>query len=102
MVAAGVTQTDSRIPPEEKLLAALKMLVLEVGADIHAIDRGGQTAVHGAANISGNELIKFLVAQGADPEALDDRGRTPHDVAMRTLRPRPITAALLRELAAAR
>ena len=102
MVAAGVTQTASRIPPEEKLLAALKMLVLEVGADIHAIDRGGQTAVHGAANISGNELIKFLVAQGADPEALDDRGRTPHDVAMRTLRPRPITAALLRELAAAR
>ena len=102
MVAAGVTQTDSRIPPEEKLLAALKMLVLEVGADIHAIDRGGQTAVHGAANISGNELIKFLVAQGADPEALDDRGRTPHDVAMRTLRPRPVTAALLRELAAAR
>ncbi|MDD9890665.1 MAG: ankyrin repeat domain-containing protein [Gammaproteobacteria bacterium] len=102
MVAAGVTQTDSRIVAEEKLLEALTMLALEVGADIHATDRGGQTAVHGAANISGNELIKFLVAQGADPEAIDRRGRTPHDVAMRTLRPRPVTAALLRELAAAR
>lgn len=100
MVASGVTQTDSRIVAEEKLLAAVEMLVLDVRADINAVDRGGQTAVHGAANISGNELIKFLVSRGADPEALDNRGRSPHDVAMRTLRPRPITAALLRELTA--
>ena len=99
MVAAGVTQTDSRIVTEEKLIQALELLVLEVGTDIHSVDRSGQTAVHGAANVSGNEIIKFLVARGADPEALDNRGRTPHDVAMRTLRPRPVTAALLRELA---
>ena len=100
MVASGVTQTDSRIVSEEKLIKALELLVLEIGTDIHSVDRSGQTAVHGAANVSGNEIIKFLVAQGADPEAVDNRGRTPHDVAMRTLRPRPITAALLRELAA--
>ena len=79
---------------------ALELLVLEIGTDIHSVDRSGQTAVHGAANVSGNEIIKFLVAQGADPEAVDNLGRTPHDVAMRTLRPRPITAALLRDLAA--
>ena len=100
MVAAGVTQTDSRIANEEKLIQALELLVLEIKTDIHSVDRSGQTAVHGAANVSGNEIIKFLVAEGADPEAVDGRGRTPHDVAMRTLRPRPITAALLRELAA--
>ena len=100
MVASGVTQTDSRIVSEDKLIKALELLVLEIGTDIHSVDRSGQTAVHGAANVSGNEIIKFLVAQGADPEAVDNRGRTPHDVAMRTLRPRPITAALLRELAA--
>ena len=100
MVASGVTQTDSRIVSEDKLIEALELLVLELGTDIHTVDRSGQTAVHGAANVSGNEIIKFLVAQGADPEAVDNRGRTPHDVAMRTLRPRPITAALLRELAA--
>ena len=100
MVASGVTQTDSRIVSEDKLIEALELLVLEIGTDIHTVDRSGQTAVHGAANVSGNEIIKFLVAQGADPEAVDNRGRTPHDVAMRTLRPRPITAALLRELAA--
>ena len=100
MVASGVTQTDSRIVAEERLLQALELLVLEVGTDIHSVDRSGQTAVHGAANVSGNEIIKFLVARGADPEAVDNRGRTPHDVAMRTLRPRPVTAALLRELVA--
>ena len=100
MVAAGVTQTDSRIANEEKLIQALELLVLEIKTDIHSVDRSGQTAVHGAANVSGNEIIKFLVAEGADPEAVDSRGRPPHDVAMRTLRPRPITAALLRELAA--
>ena len=100
MVAAGVTQTDSRIANEEKLIQALELLVFEIKTDIHSVDRSGQTAVHGAANVSGNEIIKFLVAEGADPEAVDSRGRTPHDVAMRTLRPRPITAALLRELAA--
>jgi ankyrin repeat protein len=98
MVAAGLTQTDSRMVGEEKLLEAVKMLALDVGVDIHAEDRGGQTAVHGAANVSADSLIQFLVDQGADPMAEDKRGRTPLDVATRTLRPRPKTAALLREL----
>ena len=60
MVAAGVTQTDSRIANEEKLIQALELLVLEIKTDIHSVDRSGQTAVHGAANVSGNEIIKFL------------------------------------------
>ena len=102
MVAAGLTQTDSRMVAQDSLLEAVTMLTLDVGADIHAVDRGGQTAVHGAANVSGDALIRFLVDQGADPMAEDRRGRTPHDVATRTLRPRPSTAALLLELAAAR
>jgi len=102
MVAAGVTQSDSRMVGEDSLLEAVRMLALDVGADINAVDRGGQTAVHGAANVSGDTLIRFLVEQGADPMAQDRRGRTPHDVATRTLRPRPSTAALLRELAATR
>jgi ankyrin repeat protein len=101
LVAAGLTQSDSRMVPEARLMDAVRMLALEVGADINAVDRGGQTAVHGAANVSGDELIKFLVDQGADPMAEDRRGRTPLDVATRTLRPRPSTAALLRELAEA-
>jgi ankyrin repeat protein len=99
MVAAGLTQSDSRMVAETLLLDAVRMLVLECDADIHAVDRGGQTAVHGAANVSGDAIITFLVEQGANPMAADRRGRTPLDVATRTLRPRPRTAALLRELA---
>ena len=102
MVAAGLTQSDSRMVAEDKLLEAVKMLALDIGADVFAVDRSGQTAVHGAANVSGNALIRFLVDQGVDPMVEDNRGRTPLDVATRTLRPRPATAALLRDLAAAR
>jgi ankyrin repeat protein len=76
------------------------MLVVDVGVDINAVDRNGQTAIHGAANVSGNRLIEFLVDHGVDPMALDNRGNTPLDVARRTQRPRPITAALIQELAA--
>jgi len=101
MVAAGSTQSDSRMVPEARLLDAVRMLALEVGADIRAIDAGGQTAVHGAASVSGDALISFLVGQGASPDAKDNRGRTPLDLATTTLRPRPSTAALLRELAGA-
>ena len=99
LVAAGLTQTDSRMVAEDRLLEAVQWLTLEVGADMFAVDAGGQTAVHGAANVSGDAIIAFLVGQGADPMAGDRRGRTPLDVATRTLRPRPSTAALLRELA---
>ena len=99
MVAAGLTQSDSRMVAETRLLEAVRMLALEFGADIHAVDRGGQTAVHGAASVSGDAIITFLVEQGANPMAGDRRGRTPLDVATRTLRPRPSTATLLRELA---
>lgn len=100
LVAAGLTQSDARMVAEEKLLAAVKMLVVDVGVDINAVDRNGRTAIHGAANVSGNRLIEFLVDHGVDPMASDNRGNTPLDVARRTQRPRPITAALIQELAA--
>jgi ankyrin repeat protein len=99
LVASGLTQSDSRMVAESELLKAVRMLVLEVGVDVREVASNGQTAVHGAAGVSGNDLIRFLVEQGADPLAEDGRGSTPHDVAIRTLRPRPVTAALLLQLA---
>jgi len=99
MVAAGVGQTDSRLPPESRLLDAVK-LALELGADINAVNRGGQTAVHGAASISADAIIRFLAANGAKVDVKDKQGRTPLDIAESVLRPRPSTAELLRRLAA--
>jgi ankyrin repeat protein len=99
MVAAGQGQTDSRITSYDNLLAAVKYLVLELGADINATDPGGQTAMHGAAFASADSVIEFLASRGAPTDVKDRRGRTPADVAMAPNRPRPETAALLRRLA---
>ena len=100
MVASGLSQTDSRMVAEETLLEAVEYLVTELGADVHAVDGRGQTAVHGAASTSSNAIITYLVEQGASPDAEDQYGRTPQDLAESTLRPRPLTSALLQELSA--
>ena len=100
MVASGLSQTDSRMVAEETLLEAVAYLVTELGADLHAVDGRGQTAVHGAAGTSANAIITYLVERGAVPDVEDQYGRTPQDLAESTLRPRPLTSALLQELSA--
>ena len=99
MVAAGLSQTDSRMAAEKKLLEAVTYLVTERGADVHAGDMRGRTAMHGAANTSADRIITYLADQGAVVDVPDQNGRTPHDYALSPRRPRPVTAALLRELA---
>jgi ankyrin len=99
MVAAGVGQTDSRLPPETRLLEAAK-LALDLGADVNAASAGGQTALHGAASISADLIIQWLAEHGAKIDAKDKQGRTPLDIAESILRPRPSTAQLLRKLGA--
>jgi ankyrin repeat protein len=97
MVAAGLGQTDSRIVPESRLLEAVKYLV-SLGGDVNEVNNGGQTAMHGAAGISGHAIIGYLAAQGANLEAKDKGGRTPIDVTHIIQRPRPETEAVIRRL----
>jgi ankyrin repeat protein len=97
MVAAGVGQTDSRIPPESRLLAAVEYLV-SLGGDVNQANTGGQTAVHGAASISGHSILGFLASKGAILDAKDKGGRTAIDVTRNIQRPRPETEALIRKL----
>jgi ankyrin repeat protein len=97
MVAAGLGQTDSRIVPESRLLEAVKYLV-SLGGDVNEANTGGQTAVHGAAGISGHAIIGYLASQGANLEAKDKGGRTPIDVTHIIQRPRPETEAVIRKL----
>lgn len=74
------------------------------------IPPNGQTAIFGAARRGYNEVIKFLVAEGARIDVVDAKGQTPFDMAMARydsvpLDPpqsaRPETAALLAQLCAA-
>lgn len=75
---------------QEKAIAALRMLI-EAGANINAVTirgrrgrgRGpGQTALFGAAFWGWNDVVRFLVDNGADVDARDSEGRTPVDAAL--------------------
>ena len=50
---------------EEESLAAVRLL-LELGADINAVDKNGETAMHGAAYASFPRMVDFLATHGHD------------------------------------
>ena len=60
--------------------AAVRLLV-EAGADVNATNEADFTALHGATFRGLNEVIEYLVAQGADIDARDFRGRTAYRMA---------------------
>jgi uncharacterized protein len=77
---------------------------LELGGDVNAKDSRGYTALHGAAYMGNNELIKFLIAKGADVKAVAQDKNTVADMANGPNRygiPHPETVALLEQLGSA-
>jgi ankyrin repeat protein len=56
-------------------------LLLEAGADPHGRQGGAATALHTAAMVGSSEMVRLLVAAGADPDAESDDGRTPRTIA---------------------
>ena len=45
--------------------------------DVNAVNSMGLTALHGAANRGSDEIIRYLVQQGAKLDVKDAEGRTP-------------------------
>jgi ankyrin repeat protein len=126
--------TRGRYKTEQESIETMRVL-LEHGADINALtgdparrpntelsdaERGaglqpairgaglvdGQTALHAAAKMGWNEIVKFLIDNGAAQQVVDSSGRTPYDLAMGIFpaaynappsEPILDTAALLRE-----
>jgi ankyrin repeat protein len=85
------------------LLAAVKYLVEELGADVNAEDEDGNTAVHNAASRGDNEMIQYLVSKGADVTKVNRRGQTTVDMAngpVQRTQPYPETIKLLMGLGA--
>lgn len=80
MAAAGINwvvyQTYTEGPAQ--LLEAVK-LCHELGMDVNQVNSMGLSALHGAANRGSNDIIKYLVAQGARLDALDKENRSPLD-----------------------
>ncbi|MYH48705.1 MAG: hypothetical protein F4151_04045 [Gammaproteobacteria bacterium] len=85
----------------EAWVPAVRYLVEELGADVNARDRNGYTAVHHAAARGDNELILYLVSQGADVTAVSRSGQTTADMAngpVQRILPFPSTVELLESL----
>ena len=84
-------------------LPAVRYLVEEVGADVHARDHNGYNAVHHAASRGDNELIRYLVDRGVDVTQISRMGQTTVDMAngpVQRIQPFPETIALLESLGA--
>jgi ankyrin repeat protein len=78
MVAAGIGHVPGASrSTEANALEAIK-LCLELGADINAVNKSGDTALHGAAwRQSADSIVQFLVDHGANMDAKNKRGWTP-------------------------
>jgi uncharacterized protein len=81
MAAAGLGTTEplEEAGEEVEALAAVKML-LDLGADVNAIDNNGDTAMHGAAYGAYPTVVKLLAERGANPQIWKEKnkfGRTP-------------------------
>ncbi|MCY3611000.1 MAG: ankyrin repeat domain-containing protein [Gemmatimonadetes bacterium] len=82
---------------------AVRYLVEELGADVNARDLEGFSPLHHAAARGDNELILYLVEQGADVTLVSRRGQTTVDMAngpVQRIQPFPETIALLEGLGA--
>jgi ankyrin repeat protein len=77
LAAAGVGALgdgDEAAGTEAQSVAAAKLL-LELGADVNAVDDNGETAMHGAAYQSRSALVRFLAGNGADVNVWNRRNK---------------------------
>jgi ankyrin repeat protein len=85
MAAAGVSRVlaETRVTVERSVDAVT--LACELGCDVNHANKAGDTALHGAALIRADAIVKFLAGRGASLNAANRRGETPLMVAERTV-----------------
>ena len=82
-VAAGLgKELITRTQEEQQHALEAAKLAVELGADVNAVADDGRTALHGAAYLGANEMIRFLVERGANLEVKDMYGQTPLSIAL--------------------
>ena len=103
MVAAGIGTSSPLEDPgtEPEVLEAVKVAV-QLGGDVNAVDKKGETAMHGAAYKNLPEAVKFLASKGARADVWNARnqyGWTPLTIArgyrFGNFKPSPVTVAAL-------
>ena len=107
LAAAGVGPLNSGDEPAATEAEAVEAItwLLDRGHDVNAVDRRGETAMHGAAYKNRPAVVRLLAARGADPAVWGRKnkaGRTPLSIAEGhrpgNFRPSPETLAALREV----
>ena len=106
MAAAGVNWVvDQTFDEGQPALLETVKLCVELGMDVNAVNSMGLTALHGAANRGSDDIIRYLVQQGARLDVKDAEGRTPLAwaegvfLATHPGRPKPASIELLKQLA---
>ena len=59
-------------------------VLLKAGADIHAVDKNGATALHRAVRTRSAAAVEFLLESGADPSIKNRPGATPFHLAVQS------------------
>ncbi len=107
MVAAGVgTQAPGEDPGTEPEVLDAVTVALQLGNDLNAVDKNGETVMHGAAYKHAPTVVRFLAGKGARIEVWNQpnaKGWTPLKIAEGVQRgmnivSSPPTAATLREV----
>jgi ankyrin repeat protein len=80
LVAAGLGIERGMLDEKSALEAA--QLALQLGGDVNAAKEDGRTALHVAALLGWNDMIRFLASQGANLDAKDMYGQTPLSIAL--------------------
>ena len=81
IAAAGLGRLEDRALAEEANALEAVQLAVELGANVDAADKDGETALHGAAYRGANAIIEFLVSKGARLDPKDRYGQTPLSIA---------------------
>ncbi|HEX5102218.1 MAG TPA: ankyrin repeat domain-containing protein [Pirellulaceae bacterium] len=107
LAAAGVgalNDGDESAGTEEEALAAVRLL-LQLGADVNAVDKNGETAMHGAAYQSRAKVVELLAEHEADVKIWNRKnkfGWTPLMIAQGhrpgNFRPAPDTIAAIERI----
>jgi ankyrin repeat protein len=74
-------QLNSPVWSPERQVATLRCL-LDAGADVHARDKNGATALHRAVRTRCADAVQFLLEAGADPTLKNKPGSTPFHLAV--------------------